>query len=127
MKLRVRNNSIRLRLTQPEVAAFAATGKVEEAIEFGLTDDKKLIYKIEKAEASSVRAEFEDGVITILVPTAQAENWTSTSEIGIKAEQDLGGEKTLKILIEKDFACLEAREGEEDNDAFPHPEQRKVC
>ena len=28
---------------------------------------------------------------------------------------------SLKILVEKDFACLVAREGEDESDMFPHP------
>lgn len=127
MKLRVKNNSIRLRLTQSEVNAFASTGKIEEAIEFGLTDDKKLIYRIEKAEAAYVFAEFANGIIKISVPVAQAENWASTTQVGISGEQDLGGEKTLNILIEKDFACLGRLDGEDDRDAFPHPKDGKIC
>jgi hypothetical protein len=27
----------------------------------------------------------------------------------------------LKILVEKDFACLAPREGEDESDMFPHP------
>ena len=30
-----------------------------------------------------------------------------------------------KILIEKDWSCLKPREGEDDSDAYPHPEQTK--
>jgi hypothetical protein len=127
MKLRVRNNSIRLRLTQTEVAAFAENGAVEETIEFGLTTDKRLIYRVEQAAVETVRADFADGRITISVPGLQAENWAKTNQIGIKTEQDLGTGKTLKILIEKDFACLEPRAGEDESDAFPHPEQRTAC
>lgn len=127
MKLRVRNNSIRLRLTQTEVAAFAESGAVEETIEFGLTADKSLIYRVERAAVESVRADFADGKITISVPASLAENWAVTNQIGIKTEQDLGNGKMLKILIEKDFACLEPRAGEDESDAFSHPEQRIAC
>ena len=127
MKLRVRNNSIRLRLTQTEVAAFAESGAVEEAIEFGLTADKSLIYRVERAAVETVRADFADGKITISVPASLAENWAVTNQIGIKTEQDLGNGKMLKILIEKDFACLEPRASEDESDAFSHPEQRTAC
>lgn len=127
MKLRVRNNSIRLRLTQTETAAFAVDGAVEEIIEFGLTAEKRLIYRLEQAAVEFVRADFADGKITISVPLAEAENWLNTNQIGLKTEQNLGAGKTLKILIEKDFACLEERPGEDESDAFPHPLQKKTC
>lgn len=127
MKLRVRNNSVRLRLTQSEVAAFAADGSVAETIEFGLNPDDCLIYALEKSSAQTIGADFRNGKITIFVPRTQAENWTNTNEIGIEAEAEIGNGKTLKILIEKDFACLDRRAGEDDRDAFPHPEPEKVC
>ena len=104
MKLRVTNNSIRLRLTEIEVAAFDARGAIEETIEFGPTDDKRLTYRLAKAEIEIVNADFTNGKITIFVPTTQAENWAKTTRIGIKAEQNLGGGKTLQILIEKDLS-----------------------
>jgi hypothetical protein len=127
MKLRVRNNSIRLRLTKAEVAAFAFDGAVEEAIEFGVTSEDRFVYRLEQAAVENVRADFANGKITIFVPLADAENWTKTNQIGIKFEQNLDAEKILKILIEKDFACLDEREGEDESDAFPHPEHRKTC
>ena len=37
-------------------------------------------------------------------------------------DQDVGGDEPLRILVEKDFACLVEREGEDDSDAFPHPD-----
>lgn len=116
-----------MRLTQTEVAAFAESGAVEETIEFGLTADKFLIYRVERAAVETIRADFADGKITISVPASQAENWAKTNQIGIKTEQDLGNGKMLKILIEKDFACLEPRTSEDESDAFPHPEQRTAC
>lgn len=127
MKLRVRNNSIRLRLTQTEVAAFVNDGAVEESIEFGLNSEKHLIYRLEQAAVENICADFADGKITISVPSEQAENWLKTNQIGIKTEQYLSVGKTLKILIEKDFACFEQREGEDESDSFPHPEQRNAC
>jgi len=128
MKLRVRNNSIRLRLTQSEVTRFKETGFVEEVIEFGLTPDKNLVYRLIAGEAGeAVTARFENGKVTVTVPKLQARHWTDSNQVTIENEQIIGDTKTLKILIEKDFACLDRRYGEDDSDAFPHPEQRKAC
>jgi hypothetical protein len=41
--------------------------------------------------------------------------------VGFEAEQSTGGSERLRILVEKDWACLTARDGEEDVDAFPNP------
>ena len=126
MKMRVRGNSIRLRLTQSEVVEFSETGSVEDAIEFG--GGNKLIYALcSKPEAETVKAEYEDNRIVITVPQTQARRWVDSNDVGIKIEQDIGGGNVLRLLIEKDFACLEPREGEEDADAFPHPSGNLKC
>jgi hypothetical protein len=127
MKLRVRNNSIRLRLSQSEVARLKHAGSVEEVIEFGSPPDKNLVYRLITADAEAVTAKFENGKVTVTVPESRAQHWTDSNQVEIESEQIIGGNKTLKILIEKDFACLDRRDGEDDSDAFPQPEQGKIC
>lgn len=119
---------MRLRLTQTEVARFAATGRVEETIEFGQKPHQKFIYALEiGAGIEKVQAEFENHRITVFVPQEQADEWTQTGKVEIKAEQEIGDGKTLLLLIEKDFACLEPRADDSDADAFPHPLEGKAC
>ena len=124
--MRARGNSIRLRLTQSEVEQFSETGLVEEDIEFG--GERKLIYALESSpEAETVKADFKDNRIVVIIPQNQAKRWANSNEVGIEVEQNIGGDRTLRLLIEKDFACLEIREGEEDADAFPHPSGNIKC
>ncbi len=40
----------------------------------------------------------------------------------MKGEQLLDDGSMLDILVEKDFACLTKREGEDESDMYPHPE-----
>jgi hypothetical protein len=128
MKLRVKNNSVRLRLTQAEVARLAENGRVEELIEFGVKPNQRFVYALEiSTETEEIRAKLENNRITILIPKTRAEDWTQSDRTGMETEQNIGDGKTLRLLIEKDFACLEPRRGEDDADAFPHPQQGKVC
>jgi glutathione peroxidase-family protein len=128
MKLRVRNNSIRLRLTRTEVEQFREIGRVEEKVIFGVNTSSQIAYAVQTAAVENVAAEYENGQILILVPNEIARNWTQTNEIGIAAEQKTGtNSPSLKILIEKDFACLSRRDDEDDADSFPHSEQNKKC
>lgn len=126
MKLRIKGNSVRLRLTQSEVAEFAKTGKVEDRTEFG--GESSLVYSI-KAEsgAEKVAAHFENSRLSVIVPQTIAEKWTQTEETGIGGKQEFGAGKTLGILIEKDFACLTPRADEDESDNFPHPKSDKNC
>jgi hypothetical protein len=125
MKLRIKGNSIRLRLSQTEVYGFEKNAKTEDSISFG---SRRLTYVlIADKEAAETRARFENERIEILVPASIAEQWTRTSQIGFSAEQKLSDNETLKILVEKDFACLTVREGEDESDAFPHPNVGQTC
>ncbi|MDQ3711014.1 MAG: hypothetical protein M3388_02150 [Acidobacteriota bacterium] len=126
MKLRIRGNSLRLRLTKSEVAEIDAGGAVEEAVEFGGEPPQRLIYALAATDdLENPTAVFDAGRITVFIPKAQAGEWSRTNQIGIEAEKPLGGGRSLRILIEKDFACLEPRAGEEDADTFAHPFQNE--
>jgi hypothetical protein len=120
MKLRLRGNSLRLRLTQREVNDLVALGSVEEKTAFG--PQALLSYAIALGEGASVSASFEAGAIRVTVPLADARAWATSDRVGIEAEQATAAEgEPLRLLIEKDFACLKPRTGEDDRDAFPNP------
>ena len=122
MKLRLRNNSIRLRLTQGEVARFAETGTVEEVIEFGTGSDERFTYALVTSPSDDVvRASVIGGKITVFVPVADGHMWSSTDQVGLEGRQPATNGSELHILIEKDFTCLEPRAGGDDEDTFPHP------
>lgn len=128
MKLRLKNNSIRLRLTQNETERFAATGRVEETIDFSVEKNEKFVYALEaSAGANEISAKFENHRITVFVPKNQADEWTKTAQISMENASAIGGNKTLRLLIEKDFACLKPRAGEDDTDAFPNPLEGVAC
>ena len=68
MKLRISGDSVRLRLSNEEVARFAEAGRLEDAVHFaGAT----LAYGLEASESvKSPAAEFAVGRITVLLPRA---------------------------------------------------------
>ncbi len=118
MKLRIRGNSVRLRLLRGEVAEFAAKGLLRETINFGASN---LTYILQIADgANELSAEFVAGQIVISIPTAAAREWTATDTVSLAGEQKNANGELLKILIEKDFVCLD-RIGDEDNwDSYPN-------
>lgn len=115
MKLRIRGNSLRLRLSQREVAQLSQEGRVEDAISFG---PSKLTYVLASSDVDRVGATYEANRIVVTLPKRRAEEWASTDEVGIESKGD------LHVLVEKDWSCLKPREGEDDSDAFPHPEKK---
>lgn len=122
MKLRIKGNSIRLRLTQSEVQRLGKEGKVTETIKFGSTAFRQLNYTLEKSDSPIIRASYNLNEIKIILPILIADNWIQSNTISIKETIQDKGEETL-ILIEKDFKCLKSRPNEEENDMYPHPEE----
>lgn len=113
MKLRLHAGSLRLRLSQSEVARLEEMGKIEDSIEFSTGNE--LFYAIETSAASAVTATFEHANIRVVVPAPMAKQWIHSDQTGIEASTG-----ALKLLIEKDFQCLH-REPEAGEDSFPNP------
>ena len=128
MKLRIRGSSLRLRLTRSEVAEIGAGNAVEERIEFGGEPAQQLFYALVPSDDfETPTAVFDSGRIAVFIPRSQADEWARTNQIGIEAEKPITGKaETLRILVEKDFTCLEPRAGGEDTDTFVHPFQNKA-
>lgn len=124
MKLRTRGNSVRLRLQQGEVRELVARGKLEEQTSFGLGPKACLTYGVELSdEATGVHATWLEGRLTVRVPTALGRAWAEGAEVALEAHQPVGDGATLRILLEKDLACVREnpRQGEDDGDAYPNP------
>ena len=47
--------------------------------------------------------------------------WATTEQVSVECEQVLDDGDKLGILVEKDFACLAPREGEDESDMYAHP------
>lgn len=119
MKLRIRGDSLRLRLSQAEIARLRETGEVGDRIRFG---DRPLDYVLVSADVEAPRARFDGDRIEVAVPHGVARRWVESEQVGIEAEQALADGAVLRLLIEKDFQCLAPRVGEDDSDAFPNPD-----
>ena len=125
MKLRLEFNSIRFRLKRSEVEQLARTGRVEEKIISGSGDDKTFGYVLESADSvSSPSATLKPNSIIVQVPPEAVMRWASSDQIGIESEQPVDHQTSLRILIEKDFACIDGTD-EQNADTFPNPLARK--
>ncbi|MBB6144451.1 hypothetical protein HNQ77_002403 [Silvibacterium bohemicum] len=127
MKLRIKGNSVRLRLLRSEVNTLIETGRLEEKIHFGSAEDAFLIYRLEhEAGLANVEVRHEQSEVTIILPTQQTVAWAETNQIGIYSAVDLGGHGTLDVIVEKDFACLDLSDAD-NHDTFPNPQIGAVC
>ena len=125
MKLRIKGDSLRLRLTRGEVQQLAEVGRVEERVH--ISPQGVLVYRVQRAPAAAaLGAAFADGVIEIQVPETIAREWCASELVTLEAVQHHGA-VDLRIVVEKDFACLAPRTDEDESDNFPHPNDRSHC
>ena len=122
MKIRMRSNSVRLRLLRAEVDALARGERITETIVFGSGPAQRLEYAlVADPHDGDVSAMLRGTGIEVRVPERLARAWSSSQDVAIEHAQAVGGDTPLQILIEKDFACLQPRAGEEDNGTFVNP------
>ena len=125
MKLRIKGASLRLRLTQGEIRALAEHGMIEERVPF---PHAQLVYRLRRdAAAKQIRASFGAGVVEIRIPERDAREWCTSDLVTLEREQPVPG-GTLRLVLEKDYACLAPRTDEDESDNFPHPDASgKTC
>ena len=121
MKLRIKGDTLRLRLSRTEVARLASDGAVAETTHF--PGNGVLQYAVRQdAGAKAISARAGNGSIEILLPNNMAAAWATGEEVGLYADVPAGA-ATLAIAVEKDFACLD-REDADNADAYPNPKGR---
>ncbi len=126
MKLRIKGNSLRLRVSPSEMEQLLQSGRVEETIYFGADGDARLTYALQHtAQAGTMTVLYRPQEVTVLVSSREARNWAEGNDVGLYGATG-SGHGPLELAIEKDFACLDKSEAEND-DTFPNPKQGVVC
>jgi len=119
MKLRIKGNSIRLRLLKSEVEQFAADGRISDETSFGAN---ALRYTLAMSmDAESISGAFENNEIAVFIPEQAAREWASNDKVGFEIEQPTGANGSLTIIIEKDFVCIDRPDDPDREDAYPNP------
>ena len=118
MKIRIKGNSIRFRLTQSEVKQLSETGSIVENTELG---ENVFRYQVKlMPKANQLQASYIDHTILLMVPETDGKNWFHDNTVGFEHEMELPNRKKLHLLLEKDFTCLENR-AEDQSDNYPNP------
>ncbi|WP_276166592.1 DUF7009 family protein [Zobellia alginiliquefaciens] len=118
MKIRIKGNSIRMRITQTEVSQLCKTGYIEEKTQF---PQNTFTYALSSmADAPELTANFEQNKITLVLPSQIIEGWENNKKIGFSNSIFLNDKNKLSLLVEKDFTCLDDR-GEDESDNYPNP------
>jgi hypothetical protein len=99
VKLRIRAGSVRLRLSEDEVARVALGESIAEQTRF---PGGVLGYRLEIG-GEQITARFSPaGGIQIRLPQEQAADWAASAEVTLQCSIEVDGE-SLEVLVEKDL------------------------
>lgn len=118
MKIRIRGNSVRFRLTKKEVKAMQEKGCYAEETVFNGGTFRYELVAVEGLNA--LHAEFEANCIRMLMPAKDAAVWHDNDQVGFENTIDNGMEGGLFLLLEKDFVCID-NTFEDQSDNYPNP------
>lgn len=114
MKIRIKGNSLRYRLTQSEVTRLWEEGFLQEKTPFA---NGTFTYSIETSgtDSDKLSAGFTDNRIVLYMPKSMIHELYGTDKVGF---QDKSG--PVSLLVEKDFVCID-NTAEDQSDNYPNP------
>lgn len=102
MKLRIRGDSVRLRLTQGELRTLVDRGRVEERTRLGPLPEDSLAYGIELSDSqSSILCTWARSRLVVVLPTKRARDWATGAELGLEESLAVADGAMLRIVVER--------------------------
>lgn len=127
MKLRIKGDALRLRVSRSELDRFLRGERIEETIHFSSDLDAKLTYSLENAaDGASTGVRYRPGQVVVMLAKDQVETWSEPSQVGIYTSLQIGPTVSLELVIEKDYACLD-RDDRDNADTFDNPHAGTMC
>lgn len=121
MKIRIKDSSIRFRLSSSDIKKLHKKGKVASSCKFGSSlAFKYSVISNAKANPDYLCIDLKTNHIKIELSSKDVKEWYKTDLEGFDAEMDNGTDAGLYVLIEKDWQCLKPR-GEDESDLYPNP------
>ena len=118
MKIRIKGNSVRFRLTQTEVKHFCEKGYIGEQTHF---NGSIFSYGVELSEhTDQLMAEFTGDAIILKVPKKMGNGWDGNDQVGFQNTMALANGDELFLLLEKDFIYKDSTLGDQ-TDNYPNP------
>lgn len=121
VKLRLLDDSIRLRLSRTEVDTAADKGVVEGHTRF--PDGAAFVFALESAPGADIGSTYSGNRLVVRVPASEISAWAHDDEaVSLQGELALPDGNRLKLLVEKDFRCVTPRGDEDQSDMYPNPD-----
>jgi len=118
-------------MDRKDVAELLGCGRTIDVVRFGPGPSRTFTYvvKLGTAPRNRPRAEYIAGHLFVIIDREDAEAWSSGDHVGFDHQQLLEGGSAIRVILEKDFACLDRPVGDESEDAwaFPNPSSSAVC
>jgi len=123
MKLRCRSNSIRFRLRKSDVKLLIENSKLKDSIHF--PHGTSFVYGIVLTDHET-GTYCENNCMFIELKRTEIRNWINSDDVSFRIEIPTIGDKTLSILIEKDFPCKHTGDDYDDTYHELQPEEYKM-
>jgi len=118
MKLRIKDHSLRFRLTRSEVLQLSQTGIVEATTPFPQIEFRYAVQVV--TDRKGLDARISPYSIEMLAPPDFISEWPYNKEVGLRSTISLPNGQELKLLLEKDFVCLDDTD-EDQSDQYDNP------
>ena len=112
MKVRIRHNSVRYRLTRSDISTLAQEKRISDSVDFGL---QQLIYELQVVDDYALSSTYNNDTITVYIPQRMVTELMETDKVGFENERHMP-----HLLVEKDFVCLDET-AEDQSDNYPNP------
>ena len=126
MKLRLKGNSVRVRMDRRDIERLIDEGRVDDAVQFGPGLAFSYAVEMGAAPRERPRASYTAGRLLIRIDPEDAEDWLAGDRVGFDHLQSVDG-GVVRILLEKDFACIDRPAGEEADEAYAFPNPSAAC
>ena len=117
MKIRIKSNSIRYRLTRTDVSTLVESGYLEDRVDF---PGNTFSYALRTTDDTQLASAFKENTVTLFMPKTMLAALADTDKVGF--EHTAGN---IYLLVEKDFTCLD-NVAEDQSDNYPNPLAEKL-
>lgn len=113
MKIRLQKGSLRFRLRQADAQTLATSGLVREDVAVGTQTFSSTLELCD----GSPELVLDGPRLIARIPGADARRWHTGAEVGLYYSLPEG----TRLMVEKDWPCLDPAPGENEDDTFVRP------
>jgi hypothetical protein len=115
-------------MDRKDLTELLERGIVLDVLRFGPGNAHRFTYAVMLGATppGSPRADYASGLLVVTIDPVVAELWVIGTRVGFDEEQTVDG-GTIRVILEKDFACLDRPSEDEAEDAWAFPNPSVAC